>query len=79
VSPDLEKEITFELQGMERTVRQFRIIINRIDQTTSEYSEIIALAALFHAFYSGAENIFKRIALHPIAAGKRNGKVCFLV
>jgi hypothetical protein len=49
---------------MERTVRQFQIIFNRIGQKPSEYMEIIALAALLHAFYSGAENIFKRISLH---------------
>jgi hypothetical protein len=38
-------------------------LLRQVAQSPPEFIEIAALGALLHAFYTGVENIFKRIAL----------------
>lgn len=60
MSLKLEQEITFELHAMEQTIIQFREVFSRAYENPLDRIEIIALASLLHAFYSGVENILKK-------------------
>jgi hypothetical protein len=61
---DLKEEIEIELSQIRRMLAAFTDLRQRIEHTEPTEVEIVALAGFLHAFYNGAENIFKRIAKH---------------
>jgi len=63
VSARLGKQVAVELAQLQRLLDSHRPLI---EQTAAEPPDTIglsALAAMLHAFYTGIENIFKRVAV----------------
>lgn len=61
--PDLKKQIAVELESLNRLVDVHRELLVRCRSTSPSAIEISALSALLHSFYTGVENLFKRVAL----------------
>lgn len=59
----LHRQITFELEQLHRLVETHRPLLTKCVQRIPDSIELSALAAMIHSFYSGVENIFKRIAV----------------
>jgi len=68
-SPKLTKQIELELAQLDMLLQRHKTLFDRCRDHPPTEIERAALAALLHAFYTGIENIFKRIAL------ERNGAV----
>jgi hypothetical protein len=64
VWPELREEIELELAQLHQLLAQFKPLLERVRNTPPDDVEIIALAGILHAFYTGVENICKRIAVH---------------
>jgi hypothetical protein len=64
VSSDLRLEIELELGELKKQVDQFTELRRKVLVSEPDEIEILAFAAYLHVFYSGMENIFKRIAVH---------------
>lgn len=63
MSPKLAKQINVEREQLRRLIQiHSRLLANCSSQPPSEI-ELSALAALLHSFYTGVENIFKRVAV----------------
>lgn len=62
--PELKKELVVEQQMLRRLVTLHESLLVKCQTTPPDTIEISALAALLHSFYTGTENLFKRIALH---------------
>ena len=58
---ELRSEIEFEIEELRKQISSFSKLVSR---SIPNGIEIVALAAFLHAFYSGMENIFKRILVH---------------
>jgi len=63
VSDKLRKQITVELDQLNNLVEVHRLLIEKCNNTPPTEIEISALAGMLHSFYSGIENIFKRICI----------------
>jgi hypothetical protein len=63
VSDRLHKQIAVELQQLNRLLDVHRPLLDKCKSEAPNEIEISALAALLHSFYTGIENIFKRIVL----------------
>jgi len=63
VSDELASQIAFECGQLEKLIEFYRQVLVRCADAEPTPIEIPALAAMLHSFYSGVENIFKRIAL----------------
>ena len=61
--PDLKKQIAVELESLNRLVDVHRELLVRCRTRPPDAIEISALSALLHSFYTGLENLFKRVAL----------------
>lgn len=59
----LHKQIAVELQQLHRLLEVHRPLLARCASELPDEIEISALAAMLHSFYTGIENIFKRIVL----------------
>lgn len=61
--PRLAKQINVEREQLRRLIEiHSRLLANCASQAPNEI-ELSALAALLHSFYTGLENIFKRVAV----------------
>jgi len=63
VSDRLRKQINIERGQLRRLLEVHRPLIHRCAIQEPDAIETSALAAMLHSFYTGVENIFKRIAL----------------
>lgn len=63
MSDKLRKQIAVELQQLNRLVEVHRPLLAKCVGESPSEIEISALAAMLHSFYTGIENIFKRIVL----------------
>jgi len=63
VSDRLRKQIAVERQQLNRLLDVHRPLLVKSASETPTEIEISALAAMLHSFYTGIENIFKRIAV----------------
>ncbi len=69
----LRKQIAVELEMLHRLLDEHRPLLVKCAQTAPDRVELSALAAMLHWFYSGMENIFKRVAIElgePLSRGE---------
>lgn len=59
----LHQQIAFELEQLHRLIETHRSLLTKCAEIAPDSIELSALATLIHSFYSGIENIFKRIAV----------------
>jgi len=59
----LRKQVVVEREQLNRLLEVHRPLLVRCATTTPNDIELSALAAMLHSFYTGIENIFKRIAV----------------
>ena len=71
MSSELREEIELGLAELRQLLGSFRPLREKILNVTPEFVEISALAGFLHAFYTGIENLFKRIAIHLDGAPPR--------
>lgn len=64
MSPELQDEIQLELAQLHSLLETFSPLLGKVSTVSPDAIEVAALAGLLHSFYSGIENILKRIAVH---------------
>lgn len=63
MSPELREQIEVELEQIRRLLAIHRPLVEKSRASPPTPIELSALAAMLHSFYTGIENIFKRIAV----------------
>jgi hypothetical protein len=63
VSPRLEKQVLTELEALTLLLRRHPGLLEKCRKESPTNLELDALASMLHAFYTGVENIFKRVSL----------------
>lgn len=61
MSRKLKKQVRLELQQLDTLLAMYRPLTSKVAQVPPDAIERSALAAMLHSFYTGFENIFKRI------------------
>ena len=61
--PKLRKQIEVERQMLRQLLDDHAPLIEKCTHVEPDRIELSALAAMLHAFYSGIENVFKRVAI----------------
>lgn len=61
--PEVYEQFQVEAEQLDQLMAHYAPLLTKISQSPPEFIEIAALGALLHTFYTGVENIFKRIAL----------------
>jgi len=64
VSPELCDEIELELEMLRLQLADAKPLIESARKGSPTQVEVMAVAVVLHSFYTGIENLFKRIALH---------------
>jgi len=59
----LRKQITVELEQLDHLFEVHRPLLHKCLESSASEIELSALAAFLHSFYTGVENIFKRVAI----------------
>ncbi len=59
----LRKHVSVEREQLNRLVEVHRPVLDKCDSVAPSNIELSAMASMLHSFYTGIENIFKRIAL----------------
>ena len=59
----LSKQTAVELEQLDRLIETHRPLLTKCASETPSNIELSALAAMLHSFYTGIENIFKRVAV----------------
>jgi len=67
----LRKQTELEFEQLNRLLETHRPLLEKCANTAPNEIELSALAALLHSFYTGIENLFKRIAVEIDAAPPR--------
>ena len=60
---ELRERVALERRQIHRLVRVHRALLDKFAASPPDEIELSALAARFHSFYNGLENIFKRVTL----------------
>jgi hypothetical protein len=63
VSSELRQQFDFECQQIDRLMDEYRPLLARFDKREPDAFERAALATMLHSFYTGVENILKRVAV----------------
>jgi hypothetical protein len=63
VWPDVEEQVAVEQAQIAQLFVAYQVAISKSSQQEPDFIELSALATMLHSFYTGIENIFKRIAL----------------
>lgn len=61
--PDVEEQVAVEWAQIDQLFAAYQTVISKSSQESPHFIELSALATMLHSFYTGIENIFKRIAL----------------
>lgn len=61
--PETKEKVDIELALLRRLIENHRPLLDKVRHTEPDNIELSALSACLHAFYTGIEGIFKRIAL----------------
>ena len=64
MSPELQEEIGLELSQLRSLLDTFSPLLLKVAAVPPDAIETAALPGLLHSFYTGLENILKRIAVH---------------
>jgi len=64
VWPELAREIGVERESLDRLLAMHHELIVKCRSTPPDHIETPALSAMLHSFYTGIENLFKRVAVH---------------
>ena len=64
MSSKLKKQIVIELDQLRRLLNRHPELIEKCKESPPTNIEIDTLSALLHSFYTGIENILRRIAVH---------------
>lgn len=70
---DLREQVQVELEQLTLQLGTYDGLIRKAAQTPPDAIELSALAAFLHSFYTGIENIFKRVAVeidHALPTGE---------
>lgn len=70
---DLREQVQVELEQLTLQFGTYDGLIRKAGQTPPDAIELSALAAFLHSFYTGIENIFKRVAVevdHALPTGE---------
>ena len=62
--PELAREIGVERESLDRLLAMHHELIVKCGSTPPDHIETSALSAMLHSFYTGIENLFKRVAVH---------------
>jgi hypothetical protein len=62
MSPETFSEIKVELSQLHALLDAYRALLDQVKVREPNNVELLACAGILHSFYSGLENIFKRIA-----------------
>ncbi len=62
--PELKREIGVERESLDRLLAMHHELVKKCSLTPPDPIEISALSAMLHSFYTGIENLFKRVAIH---------------
>jgi len=63
VWPETRDRVQLELAQIRHLLNTNSGLLDKVRDTEPDSTELMALSALLHSFYTGIENIFKRIAL----------------
>jgi hypothetical protein len=63
VSPDLREEVLLELSQLHELIGRYHPLLERAANDDVGEVETLALAAVLHSFYTGIENICKRLVI----------------
>lgn len=61
--PEIEEQVAIERTNIDQLFAAYQALISKSSQIEPDFIELSALATMLHSFYTGIENIFKRIAL----------------
>ena len=70
--PETEEQVAIERLQINQLLEAYQPLIQKTLTTEPDFIEISALATMLHSFYTGLENIFKRIA-HEIDGAVPSG------
>jgi hypothetical protein len=59
----LHKQVAVEFEQLNRLIEVHRPLLDKCDNAAPTNIELSALAAMLHSFYTGIENIFKRVCV----------------
>jgi hypothetical protein len=63
VWPNVEEQVAVEQAQISQLFEAYQATISKSSQQEPDFIELSALATMLHSFYTGIENIFKRVAL----------------
>lgn len=78
--PDVEEQVAVEQAQIAQLFEAYQAVISKSSQQEPDFIELSALATMLHSFYTGIENIFKRIALEidgTIPTGYASHMICW--
>ena len=61
---DLREELDIGLAQLRQLLTTFDGLMRQVERATPDAVETVALAGMLHSFYTGIENLFKRISIH---------------
>lgn len=59
----LRKQVAVEFEQLDKLIEVHRPLLDKCENAPPTDIELSALAAMMHSFYTGIENIFKRVAV----------------
>ena len=65
---EVKSDAAFELRQLDQLLESFGPLLARTPATDPDRIDTTALGAMLHSFYTGVENIFKRIAIESEGA-----------
>ncbi len=61
---DLREEVDVQFAMLRRHAEAFAPLREKVTRVAPEFTDIAALGTMLHGFYTGIENVLKRVAVH---------------